>query len=128
MADKQPKKLRGGSKAEAISSIVKTDNTFNLTMLGTTSVWQGKCLHCNTNMIVSSDGYTNATIEHIVPLTAGGSLNDPRNLALACKRCNNEKGIQHDPYVGKGGSKGQRADEVVQQLLAKRLKRWRDPE
>ena len=53
----------------------------------------------------------------------GGEATDPRNLALACKRCNNEKGIHHDKHAGKGG----RADEVIATLLAKRLKRWKDP-
>ena len=33
------------------------------------------------------------TIEHVVPLAAGGT-NDMENLALACKKCNNERGDQ----------------------------------
>lgn len=64
---------------------------------------------------------TDATIEHIVPLCAGGSGTDLRNMALACKRCNNEKGVRHDPHAGKGG----RADDVIVALTEKRMKRWR---
>lgn len=68
-------------------------------------------------------GITDATVEHIKPLCDGGASRDLSNLALACKRCNNEKGIHHDQHAGKGG----RADEVITALLAKRMLRWREP-
>ena len=35
---------------------------------------------------------TSCTVDHIKPLSKGGSLNDPRNLALACMACNTAKG------------------------------------
>jgi 5-methylcytosine-specific restriction endonuclease McrA len=84
--------------------------------------WVGRCIHCNTKVFVTSSGTTDATIEHIKPLCDGGDPTDPHNLALACTRCNNEKGIRHYMHAGKGG----RADEVIAQLLAKRADRWRD--
>lgn len=85
--------------------------------------WFGKCVHCNTGLLVAHDGRTSATLEHIVPLCAGGSPDDPHNLALACAGCNNRKGIEHDQHAGKDG----RADEVIRALQAKRLARWREP-
>jgi len=84
--------------------------------------WCGKCIHCGTRLYVTVEGSTTATIEHIQPLCDGGDPHDPRNLALACSRCNNEKGVRHDMHAGKGG----RADEVIAQLQAKRAERWRD--
>ena len=39
--------------------------------------------------------HLHASIEHIVPRTHGGD-DSPENLALACARCNQEKGIHHD--------------------------------
>ncbi len=83
--------------------------------------WVGKCIHCNTKLFVTDQGNTEATVEHIRPLCAGGDPFDPRNLALACSRCNNAKGIHHDQHVGKGG----RADEVIASLQSKRDSRWR---
>ncbi len=85
--------------------------------------WVGKCIHCNTRAYVALDGQTEATLEHIQPLCDGGDPTDPHNLALACKGCNNRKGVDHDQHAGKGG----RADEVIRALQAKRLSRWREP-
>lgn len=81
------------------------------------------CIHCNTKLSVCFNGVTNATLEHIQPLCSGGSPDDPHNLALACARCNNKKGIDHDQHAGKGG----RADEVISALKAKREERWCEP-
>lgn len=109
--------------------MVATDDTFHRLASNPPELrlqntpWVGKCVHCNTNLMVRSTGETNATLEHIVPMCAGGSPDDPRNLALACQACNNRKGIEHDQHVGKGG----RADEVIESLRAKRAARWREP-
>lgn len=125
MKEKFPKKLRGTHRTNAIIKIAKTDNTFNRAQLRPKDFcWMGHCIHCNTIVIVEDDGRTNATVEHIVPTSAGGSIDDPLNLALACARCNNQKGIHHDSYVGRCG----RADEVIEALKTKRLARWRDIE
>jgi len=83
--------------------------------------WMGKCIHCNSKLFVTASGETDATVEHIKPLCDDGDSHDLRNLALACKRCNNEKGIRHDQHSGKNG----RADEVIAALQEKRDLRWR---
>jgi len=63
----------------------------------------------------------NATVEHILPRSRGGS-NDIKNLAIACRHCNVEKGRRHD--INKANK--QRALEVIEKLLLKRIKRWRN--
>ena len=123
-----PTRPKGKSRARVVLSIVATDNTFyqlqhpeqKFTQI---QPWVGKCIHCNTKFFVSHTGETDATVEHIRPLCDGGDPTDPRNLALACKRCNNEKGIRHDQHSGKGG----RADDVIAALMEKRMQRWREP-
>jgi len=112
---------KGASRAHVVLSIVATDITFELHEAH--GIWIGKCIHCNRKLGVSVNGGTDATVEHINPLCNGGESTDPRNLALACKGCNNEKGVRHDQHAGKGG----RADEVITALQGKRLSRWREP-
>ena len=125
-----PPKAKTKHRTEVVLSIVKTDDTFSLRTLtddygrARDAFWTGKCIHCNTGMVVTLEGNTSATIEHIKPLCDGGDPTDPHNLALACNRCNNRKGIEHDMHAGKGG----RADEVIAQLQTKRAERWRDTE
>ena len=120
-------------RGDLVLRIVQTDNTFGpqkeqwsnerpLITSGHVPCWVGKCIHCNSKVFVTPDGFTDATIEHIVPLCDGGHPSDLHNLALACARCNNEKGIRHDKHAGKGG----RADEVIGALMERRLARWRD--
>lgn len=102
-------------------------------------VWETRCLHCRKRLQVDDNGEAlgQATLEHVVPqawfgkrtavaLTArvDEDANDPRNLALACKRCNQGKGMSHDAR-GPGDA---RAFEVVSQLLDSRLARWRAPD
>ena len=116
---------KGANRAAVVLSIVATDITFELhrdKTLGT-GIWIGKCIHCNRKLGVSEAGNTDATVEHINPLCNGGESVDPKNLALACRGCNNEKGIRHDMHAGKGG----RADEVITALQGRRLSRWREP-
>lgn len=118
---------KGASRARVILSIVVTDSTFDFHADNdrgiARGIWIGKCIHCGRKLGVSESGKTDATIEHVNPLCAGGDATDPRNLALACRGCNNEKGVRHDQHVGKGG----RADEVITALQGKRLARWREP-
>jgi 5-methylcytosine-specific restriction endonuclease McrA len=45
----------------------------------------GPCVYCGT--------WAASTIDHIVPLSAGGT-DDPANLTSACWRCNSKKGNQ----------------------------------
>ena len=99
-----------------------TDATFEKTTLDGKTVWVGKCIHCNSKLVVDDNGRAmgEATLEHVWPETQGGT-NEVANLAVACARCNREKGSRHDH---KGG---QRLEEVVAVLRARRQERWRDP-
>lgn len=102
------------------------------------SGWSVRCLHCRSRLHLRADGQpiSAVTLEHIVPqswfgrraaLSFTGALqgpDDPRNLALACARCNHDKGKDLD-VRGPGDA---RAVEVVQRLLAARGARWREPQ
>jgi 5-methylcytosine-specific restriction endonuclease McrA len=121
-------RAKSASRASLILAIVATDNTFEIQRVGDngrtqTAFWLGKCIHCNAKLYVDERGATDATVEHVMPLCNEGEAQDVRNLALACKGCNNEKGVRHDKYAGKGG----RADEVINALQEKRMSRWREP-
>lgn len=100
--------------------------------------WQTRCLHCRSRLQVRADGQPlgHATLEHVVPRAwfgkqaaaelagrVGGDPDDARNLALACARCNHDKGKGHDAR----GPSDLRAIEVVAGLLEARFKRWREP-
>ena len=100
-----------------------TDRTFSRTRLDDRTVWVGKCIHCNSKLVVADDGRSlgEATLEHIIPQTQGGT-NDVMNLAVACGRCNREKGKRHDH------KRGGRLDEIVALLQTRRAERWRAPE
>ena len=101
---------------------VRSDATFERTRLDGRDVWVGKCIHCNAKLVVAEDGTPlgAASVEHILPRTRGGD-DDVHNLAVACARCNTEKGRRHDH------KRGQRFEEVVALLQARRAQRWRDP-
>lgn len=108
------------TRSQLILGIVKTDKTFKPNGDG----WCGKCLHCKTKLYVTEEGKLvgKATIEHIIPQCHGGG-NDLPNLALACKRCNNQKGVDVDP-LGPRNAKYQR---VTTLLLERRQERWNEP-
>lgn len=118
----RPTRPGGQRRIDLVLEVVESDSTFHLKDVSGTKMWVGNCLHCNRKLVVTLQGTTGATLEHIMPLSAGGSPDDLINLALACASCNNEKGIHHDPHVGKGG----RADEVIKTLQEKRIARWRE--
>ena len=99
--------------------------------------WTTRCLHCRTRLQVRGDGTPlgHASLEHVVaqawfgkraaaPLTVrvGDDADDPRNLAIACARCNHDKGKGPDAR----GPADTRAFEVVDALLGRRLARWRE--
>lgn len=106
--------------------VVETD----LTAERTDGVWRARCLHCRTSLLLREDGepLDGATLEHIVPRAwfekrSAAALiaefvgpDDPRNLALACARCNQSKGHGHD----KNGPSDARAREVIVALLQRR--------
>lgn len=99
-----------------------TDKTFEKSTLDGRTVWVGKCIHCNTRLVLAEDGRSlgEATLEHVWPETQGGT-NAVDNLAVACARCNREKGSRHDH------KKGEKLDAVVALLRERRMERWRDP-
>lgn len=101
------------------------------------SGWQTRCLHCRTRLHVDLRGEPlgSASLEHVVPRAwfgkraaaalaarVGNTPDDARNLAVACTRCNHDKGKGPDAR----GPQDARAYEVVETLLSKRLARWRD--
>lgn len=97
-------------------------------------LWIVRCLHCRVRVQISDRDPGGLTIEHIVPsswfgLAAGRDLtamlsgpDDPRNLALACARCNHGKGRTHDAR----GPGDPRAVAVIRQLLERRRALWRE--
>ena len=109
------------ARRHLILAIVHTDNTFALMQQRGAPVWSGKCIHCNSRLVVSGAGETEATVEHIVPLTLGGTdaLN---NLALACRRCNNLKGKRMDWRAANDPKR----QALTAALQTKRQARWRN--
>lgn len=116
------------AKRALLLAIVATDSTFVQTRIpdgsSTRAAHVGKCLHCGARLTISLAGepLSQATVEHILPRNHGGT-DELTNLALACARCNAQKGVRLD---------ARRANDpdllrVVEALLAKRLLRWRDP-
>ena len=113
------------SRRRLILSIVATDATFErVTGRGGEVAWQGSCIHCRRRLLIALDGEPlgDVTVEHIVPRGQGGS-DDPENLALACARCNHQKGYRLDD---------RRPDDpvlrrVIDTLRERRRARWRDP-
>ena len=70
------------------------------------------CEYCRAQELFSPDPFS---VEHIIPLTKGGS-NDLMNLAFACQGCNNHKYNKTEVW-----------DVVTQQLIPiynPRLDRW----
>jgi 5-methylcytosine-specific restriction endonuclease McrA len=111
-------------------TIARTDTTFALTTLpGRGAVpdrpaWRGKCFYCGTPIWLEADGrpITDVSVEHIEPRAHGGD-DDPRNLALSCTRCNQQKGRRVDARAKRDA----RAAEVIAEARARRAARWRDP-
>lgn len=95
--------------------------------------WVAPCLHCRSTLAVGHDGEPRGatTLEHIVPrswfrrraaqplVARVTAADDLRNLAVACARCNQQKGKSHDA----DGPTSERAREVVSALLETRLAR-----
>ena len=104
--------------------VVRTDATFGIEEVRGERCWVGRCIFCRTRLVVGLDGAAGReiTVEHIVPRSRGGD-DDPRNLAIACARCNHEKGVRHDRHR----AATERAQQVTDALLAERARRWREP-
>ncbi len=114
-----------GHRARLILAVVATDSTFVRKDVRSVPSWVGRCIHCRAKLVVPLDGNAapDVTVEHIVPRHHGGT-NEPRNLALACARCNAEKGLRHDHRK----REDPRRKEVEAALLKRRMDRWKDPD
>lgn len=104
--------------------IAATDRTFDLIQLCEGRALCGKCIHCGSRHTLLLDGtpVTDATIEHLVPRHHGGT-DALENLAIACVRCNGEKGIRHDARPRLDA----RLQALIAQLQARRAERLRTP-
>lgn len=112
-------------KQRLLLEVAATDRTFERKELGGAPVLEGKCIHCQKKLALAMDGapLNGATLEHIVPKTHGGT-DELGNLAIACARCNSEKGLRHDH---------KRPDDpklrnVIEKLHARRRARMRKDE
>jgi hypothetical protein len=102
-----------------LNEVAATDRTFQ----SEERDWVGKRLICGGPLrfdALSGDG---ATIERILSRNLGGD-NDLRNLGIARRRCNGEKGRRWDP-PGRRWNQARYA-ELVERLRMERARRWRD--
>ncbi|MGB5812324.1 MAG: HNH endonuclease [Polyangiales bacterium] len=112
-------------KQRLLRLVANSDNTFERRVSRGEEVLQGKCIHCQRKLTLDLDGRAlgDATLEHIIPRHHGGT-DDLENLAIACARCNSEKGLRHDHK-----SKDDPAlRAVIETLEARRRARFRDPD
>lgn len=110
---------------EQILAIVRTDRTFSRVVVREREVWGGKCIHCKGHLYVGLDGrpVSKATIEHIRPRAHGGT-DELRNLALACARCNHQKGCRLDNRPAGDPD----LERMIERLAERRAERWREPD
>jgi 5-methylcytosine-specific restriction endonuclease McrA len=101
-----------------------TDRTFCRVDLGGAAALVGKCIHCQSKLVLDLTGrpLSSASLEHIVPRTHGGT-DALDNLAIACRRCNLEKGYRLDPRPRSDPKLG----EVIETLRRRRRERLRSP-
>lgn len=104
--------------------IAATDATFDLVTLREGAALCGKCIHCGSRHTLRLDGtpVSDATIEHIVPRHHGGT-DELTNLAIACARCNGEKGLRHDARPRLDA----KLQALIAQLQGRRAERLRAP-
>ena len=112
-------------KQRILLEVAASDRSFEPKELDGERVLEGKCIHCQKKLVLREDGtpLNGATLEHIVPKNHGGG-EELENLAIACARCNSEKGLRHDH---------KRADDpklraVIERLQERRRKRLRKRE
>ena len=101
-----------------------TDATFERREVRGSAALVGKCIHCGKKLVLGMDGcpLSDASLEHIVPKTHGGT-DSLDNLAVACRRCNVQKGYRHDH----GRADDPKLRAVIETLRQRRAKRWREP-
>lgn len=101
-----------------------TDKTFARVDLGGIPALVGKCIHCGSKLTLDLAGrpLSSATLEHIVPRTHGGT-DALDNLAMACRRCNLQKGYRLDDRP----RSDPKLNAVIETLRRRRRERLRDP-
>ena len=101
-----------------------TDATFELARVGDRTVLAGRCIHCRSKLAIDLDGNPlgRETVEHIIPRTHGGT-DAIENLAIACSRCNQGKGVHLDPRRWDDET----LQRVIATLQARRAERMRPP-
>ena len=118
---------------QLLLSAARSDSSAEASELG----WITRCLHCRSRIGITADGepWPGTTLEHVVPrawfgkpaaatlVARVGAADDARNLALACARCNHQKGRGPDAQ----GPADAKARAIVERLLETRLLRWRAP-
>lgn len=52
---------------------------------------KGRCVYCGKKF-----EYRELQIEHKIPVSRGGPIDDPKNIQLACSTCNKQKGTMTD--------------------------------
>jgi 5-methylcytosine-specific restriction endonuclease McrA len=111
-------------KRRLLLHVASTDRTFELKLLDGEQVLEGKCIHCQKKLVLAADGtpMNGATLEHIVPKSHAGT-DELENLAIACARCNAEKGLRHDHKRWSDP----KLREVIERLQARRRQRFRAP-
>ena len=109
-------------KQRRLLEVAATDSTFEMKDLDGERVLEGKCIHCQRKLGLYADGtpINGATLEHIVPRNHGGT-DDLENLAIACARCNSEKGLRHDHKR----PDDPKLRQVIARLQARRRERYR---
>lgn len=113
--------MSNGHRIRLVLSVVETDTSFRKESVRGEVVWVGRCLFCQAKLVVPLDGDADrrVTVEHIIPRYHGGT-DDPENLALACAKCNGEKGRRHDNR----DRNDPRRLEITRALQERRKERW----
>jgi 5-methylcytosine-specific restriction endonuclease McrA len=106
-----------------VLAIVATDSTFERREVRGEVVFVGRCIHCGSHLTIGARGETyGATVEHIEPRTHGGT-DALDNVALACARCNQQKGARLDARRRTDAT----LSEVIETLRRRRRERWHEP-
>lgn len=116
--------MSGARLRRVLLWLAATDATFERGTAAGGEALVGRCIHCGSRLAIGIDGepLSDASVEHLVPLSHGGpdSLD---NCAIACRRCNNDKGVRIDSLR----PSDPHAIEVIARLLARKAERRREP-
>ncbi|MCS6899525.1 MAG: MOSC domain-containing protein [Myxococcales bacterium] len=113
--------MSNGHRVRLVLSVIETDSTFRKELVRGEEMWVGRCIFCQAKLVVPLSGEAShrVTVEHIIPRHHGGT-DEAENLALACARCNGEKGRRHDNQ----DRNDPRRLEVTRALQERRKRRW----